>query len=184
MYKLYQFERNGILFPKNVLIFFEKSFCYIILLFYLLFFRMAFMISARLFWRLWSVWYHFWNENWLTHCHMLWPQHWLIFHRHWWKMLSMFFAGIFFLLQSPMSTTQGFIDFSKLNNFLTKALSIDDRGTSSNIHCVAKVYAVLPFYDVKCLCSGGREWGRGERHSHKHFNIWFLWYKSLVIWIW
>ena len=21
------------------------------------------------------------------------------------------------------------------------------------IHCVAKVYAVLPFYDVKCLCS-------------------------------
>ena len=25
------------------------------------------------------------------------------------------------------------------------------------LHCVAKVYAVLPFYDVKCLCSGGRE---------------------------
>ena len=25
------------------------------------------------------------------------------------------------------------------------------------VHCVAKVYAVLPFYDVKCLCSGGRE---------------------------
>ena len=29
--------------------------------------------------------------------------------------------------------------------------------TKSMIHCVAKVYAVLPFYDVKCLCSGGRE---------------------------
>ena len=25
------------------------------------------------------------------------------------------------------------------------------------LHSVAKVYAVLPFYDVKCLCSGGRE---------------------------
>ena len=25
------------------------------------------------------------------------------------------------------------------------------------VHSVAKVYAVLPFYDVKCLCSGGRE---------------------------
>ena len=29
--------------------------------------------------------------------------------------------------------------------------------TFSLIHCVAKVYAVLPFYDVKCLCSEGRE---------------------------
>ena len=35
-----------------------------------------------------------------------------------------------------------------------------------NIHSVAKVYAVLPFYDVKCLCSGGREWGREESHPH------------------
>ena len=34
------------------------------------------------------------------------------------------------------------------------------------LHSVAKVYAVLPFYDVKCLCSGGREWGREESHSH------------------
>ena len=25
------------------------------------------------------------------------------------------------------------------------------------IHSVAKVYAVFPFYDVKWLCSGGRE---------------------------
>ena len=33
-------------------------------------------------------------------------------------------------------------------------------------HCVANVYAVLPFYNVKCLCSGGREWGREESHSH------------------
>ena len=37
---------------------------------------------------------------------------------------------------------------------------------SINIHCVAKVYSVLPFYDVKCLCSGGRKWGREESHSH------------------
>ena len=28
------------------------------------------------------------------------------------------------------------------------------------VHSVSYVYAVLPFYDVKCLCSGGREWGR------------------------
>ena len=34
------------------------------------------------------------------------------------------------------------------------------------IYSVAKVYAVLPFYDVKCLCSGGREWEREESHSH------------------
>ena len=34
------------------------------------------------------------------------------------------------------------------------------------VHSVAKVYTVLPFYDVKCLCSGGREWGREESHSH------------------
>ena len=26
-----------------------------------------------------------------------------------------------------------------------------------SVHSVEKVYAVLPFYDVKCLCSGGRE---------------------------
>ena len=26
-----------------------------------------------------------------------------------------------------------------------------------DIHSVAKVYAVLPFYDVKCLSSGGRK---------------------------
>ena len=26
-----------------------------------------------------------------------------------------------------------------------------------DIHSVAKVYAVLPFYNVKCLCSGGRK---------------------------
>ena len=25
------------------------------------------------------------------------------------------------------------------------------------LHSVSYVYAVLPFYDVKCLCSGGRE---------------------------
>ena len=28
---------------------------------------------------------------------------------------------------------------------------------NKGIHCVANVYAVLPFYNVKCLCSGGRE---------------------------
>ena len=26
-----------------------------------------------------------------------------------------------------------------------------------DLHSVSYVYAVLPFYDVKCLCSGGRE---------------------------
>ena len=36
----------------------------------------------------------------------------------------------------------------------------------TTLHCVANVYIVLPFYNVKCLCSGGREWGREESHSH------------------
>ena len=34
------------------------------------------------------------------------------------------------------------------------------------LHSVSYVYAVLPFYDVKCLFSGGQEWGREESHSH------------------
>ena len=34
------------------------------------------------------------------------------------------------------------------------------------IHSVSYVYTVLPFYDVKCLCSGGRELGREGSHSH------------------
>ena len=34
------------------------------------------------------------------------------------------------------------------------------------IHSVSYVYTVLPFYDIKCLFSGGREWGREESHSH------------------
>ena len=34
------------------------------------------------------------------------------------------------------------------------------------VHSVSYVYAVLPFYDVKCLCSRGREWEREESHSH------------------
>ena len=29
--------------------------------------------------------------------------------------------------------------------------------TKYNVHSVSYVYAVLPFYDVKCLCSGGQE---------------------------
>ena len=34
------------------------------------------------------------------------------------------------------------------------------------LHCVAKVYTVLPFSTVKCPCSGGRESGREGSHSH------------------
>ena len=37
---------------------------------------------------------------------------------------------------------------------------------NQQIHSVSYVYAVLPFYDVKCLCSGGREWRREGSHSH------------------
>ena len=44
------------------------------------------------------------------------------------------------------------------------------------LHCVANVQAVWPVYTVKCLCSRGWDWGREGSHSHKHFNIWFLWY--------
>ena len=36
-----------------------------------------------------------------------------------------------------------------------------------------------PVYKVKCLCSRGQEWKREEGHSRWHFNIWFLWYKTL-----
>ena len=36
------------------------------------------------------------------------------------------------------------------NHFLFSTLHL-------NVHSVSYVYAVLPFYDVKCLCSGGRE---------------------------
>ena len=32
------------------------------------------------------------------------------------------------------------------------------------LHSVANVYAVLPFYNVKCPFSGGQEWGREESH--------------------
>ena len=34
------------------------------------------------------------------------------------------------------------------------------------LHSVSYYYAVLLFYDVKCLCSRGREWEREESHSH------------------
>ena len=34
------------------------------------------------------------------------------------------------------------------------------------LHSVSYYYAVLPFYDVKCLCSRGRELGREGSHSH------------------
>ena len=32
------------------------------------------------------------------------------------------------------------------------------------VHSVSYVYEVLPFYDIKCLCSGGQEWGREDSH--------------------
>ena len=65
-----------------------------------------------------------------------------------------------------------------LQKYWTKSLSMTIQ-LYSNIHSVSYVYAVLPFYDVKCLCSRGREGEREESHSHKHFNIWFLWRKAL-----
>ena len=37
---------------------------------------------------------------------------------------------------------------------------------ASHVHSVSYYYAVLPFYDVKCLCSRGRELGREGSHSH------------------
>ena len=36
----------------------------------------------------------------------------------------------------------------------------------TNIHSVSYYYAVLPFYDVKCLCFRGSELGREGSHSH------------------
>ena len=37
------------------------------------------------------------------------------------------------------------------------ACRISTGKVGKHLHCVAKVYAVLPFYDVKCLCSRGRD---------------------------
>ena len=39
-------------------------------------------------------------------------------------------------------------------------------------------------FEVKCLCSRWREWDRKGCHSHQHYNIDFLWYEELGIWIW
>ena len=41
--------------------------------------------------------------------------------------------------------------------FIFQILFFQVSFTIMHIHCVAKVYALLPFYDVKCLCSVGRE---------------------------
>ena len=48
---------------------------------------------------------------------------------------------------------------------------------------VQNVWSGWPVYEVKCLCFGGQEWEREGSHSHQLFNIWFLWYEELVIWI-
>ena len=39
-------------------------------------------------------------------------------------------------------------------------------------------------YELKCLCCRGQIWVREDCHSHQLFNIWYLWYEELVIWIW
>ena len=57
-------------------------------------------------------------------------------------------------------------------------------GKDINLQSVAYLYTVWPVYNVKCLCFRGWEWGREGGHSHSHFNIWLLWYKDIVIWIW
>ena len=38
------------------------------------------------------------------------------------------------------------------------------------LHSIAKVYEVFPFHDVKCICSGGQEWGREESHCENIFT--------------
>ena len=35
-----------------------------------------------------------------------------------------------------------------------------------NIHCVAFIFAVWPSYEIKCLCSSRRIWGREGSHSY------------------
>ena len=47
--------------------------------------------------------------------------------------------------------------FLTTSNFKTFLSELKQKSTCLKVHSVAKVYAVLPFYDVKCLCSGGRE---------------------------
>ena len=47
--------------------------------------------------------------------------------------------------------------FLTTSNFKTFLSELKQKSTCLKVHSVAKVYAVLPFYDVKCLCSGGQE---------------------------
>ena len=56
-------------------------------------------------------------------------------------------------------------EFKLISNKKQSSLSLFS-GKRNELKTDSYVYAVLPFYDVKCLCTGGREWGREESHSH------------------
>ena len=48
----------------------------------------------------------------------------------------------------------------------TRVLLLLESLHTGQLHSVSYYYAVLPFYDVKCLCSRGWEWGWEGSHSH------------------
>ena len=100
-------------------------------------------------------------------------------HQPFWKILVNLTLYIYIYFQSMrpklVTTDNGYGLMMIGNTFLIQMLVSMEimrmilRGLVriSYLHSVAKVYAVFPFYDVKFLCSGGRE----ESHSHQHFNI-------------
>ena len=55
---------------------------------------------------------------------------------------------------------------------------------SKKVLIIYNVWGGWPVYEVKCSCSRGQEWKKEGCHSHQLFNICFLWYEELVIWIW
>ena len=68
-----------------------------------------------------------------------------------------YFVTALKFIYSEKATTFCEISTIYLSYVVTVKFTLDISWPSQNIHSVAKVYAVLPFYDVKCLCSGGRE---------------------------
>ena len=61
-----------------------------------------------------------------------------------------------YICQRPAAALEGSESLGKPASFWVKVLLLNTK-PNNDIHSVSYVYAVLPFYDVKCLYSGGRE---------------------------
>ena len=55
----------------------------------------------------------------------------------------------------------------------------------ANLKCqlvgVCDTLAGGPIYEVKCLCSRGKEWGREGCHSHQLFNFWLMTWRACEV---